>query len=305
LPSGRLRGKAGCVLIDAMAQDEADNPPRGIRLGRYVLDLVGNRLTSDGREIALAPQSFSVLRYLAERPGRRVPAEEIIEAVWPGVIGSDDQLVQSIGELRRALGDGDGRFIRYSLQEGALLDPAAAAPERRHAHGVRPLRFRWMYGLIAPLVLAVAFAVIWFATSRGPRVPQAALPPAIAVLPFENQSDDAALSAEADRFTRDLIRALARQSTLAVRRWEDVAVYKGVLAQPGEIARVLAVRYQVTGSVRLAQGQLRVSAQLVDLQGRVLWSARLVEDPANAASVRDRMVTNIVDAVAGASADAL
>jgi TolB-like protein len=94
-----------------------------------------------------------------------------------------------------------------------------------------------------------------------------------------------------------------RQSTLAVRRWEDVAVYKGVLAQPGEVARVLAVRFQVTGSVRQARDQLRVSAQLVDVQGRVLWSARYVEAAAQAASVRDRMVADIVDAIAGASAE--
>lgn len=279
-----------------MSEDVADNPPHAISLGRYVVDLSGGRLLSDGREVPLRPQTFSVLRYLSERAGQRVPTEEIVEAVWPEMIGSDDHLVQSIGELRRVFGDVDGKLFRYSLEEGAQLDPDAAAPERRNAQGVRPLRFRWMYGLIAPLLLAIAFAVIWFVTARAPRMPAAGAP-AVAILPFQNQSDDPALAVRADRFTQELIAALAGQSAVVVKSWDEVAVYKGVLAQPGEIARVLAVRYQVEGSVRYDADQLRVSAQLVDLQGKVLWSARYVEATAEVTALQERMVAEIMDAL--------
>jgi TolB-like protein len=268
-----------------------------ISLGRFELDPSRGCLLSDGREIPLRPHTFSVLAYLAARPGQRVPTDEIVEAVWPGVIGSDDHLVQSIGELRRVFGDGEGRLIQYDLEQGAILDPAGAAPERRHAHGVQPLRFRWMYGLIAPLVLAIAFALIWFTTSRGPVVPEASAHPAIAVLPFQNQSDDPAVAAQADRFTQSLIVALGRYPAFRVRSWDEVAFYKGALAQPGEIARVLAVRYQVEGSVRYAGGQIRVSAQLVDLQGQVLWSSRHVEPAAREAELLAQIVTELVDAL--------
>ncbi|HEX6637094.1 MAG TPA: winged helix-turn-helix domain-containing protein [Steroidobacteraceae bacterium] len=282
-----------------MSRAVADNPPHAISLGRYVVDLSGGRLLSEGREVPLRAQTFSVLKYLSERAGQRVPTEEIVEAVWPGLIGSDDHLVQSIGELRRVFGDLDGKLFRYSLEEGAELDPDAAAPERRNAHGVQPLRFRWMYGLIAPLLLAIAFAVIWFVTARTPRVPAAGAP-AIAILPFQNQSDDPALAPRADQFTQELIAVLARQPSVLVKSWDEVEVYKGVLAQPGEIARVLAVRYQVEGSVRYAADQLRVSAQLVDVQGKVLWSARYVEAAAEEISLRERMVAEIMDALAHA-----
>lgn len=287
-----------------MSQDEADNSAQQIALGRYVLDLAGGRLTSVGREIPLRPQTFAVLAYLARRAGQRIPTEELIEAVWPGLIGSDDHLVQSIGELRRVFGDVDGRFITYSLEEGALLDPSAAAPERRQAHGVQPLRFRWMYGLIAPLVLAIAFVGIWFVTAREPRAPAATAHPAVAILPFQDQSDDPALSVRADQFTREVIASLAQHTTFVVKSWEDVAIYKGVLARPGEIARVLAVRFQVEGSLRFAEGQLRVSAQMVDVKGTVLWSARYVEPAAEVATLQGRMVAEIVDALLAASRDA-
>jgi TolB-like protein len=284
-------------LIIAMSRDAAENPTRRISFGRFVLELPGGRLTSDGRDIPLRPQTLSVLQYLAHRAGRRVPTDELMEAVWPGLIGSDDNLVQSIGELRRVLGDVDSRLIVYDLEQGALLDPTAAAPERRNARGVRPLRFRWMYGLIAPLVLALAFTVIWFMTSREPAAPAASAHPAIAVLPFLDQSDTPELAPRAERFTQDLIAVLGRRSTLTVKSWAEVAVYQGALAQPGEIARVLAVQYQVEGSVRVADDQLRVSAQLVDVQGKVLWSARYVERPADVAALQERMAGEIVGAL--------
>lgn len=268
-----------------------------ITLGRFELDRSRGCLLSEGREVPLRPPTYSVLAYLAARPGHRVPTEEIVEAVWPGVIGSDDQLLQSIGELRRVFGDPDGKFIQYDLEQGAMLDPAGAAPERRHAPGVQPLRFRWMYGLIAPLVLAVAFAIIWFATPLDRAAPHVNAHPAVAVLPFQNQSDDEADAAKADHFTQTLIVALGRYPAFRVKSWDEVALYKGAMAQPGEIARVLGVRYQVEGSVRYAEGQIRVSAQLVELQGTVLWSARYVEPLANEATLLARIATEIVDAL--------
>jgi tetratricopeptide (TPR) repeat protein len=80
--------------------------------------------------------------------------------------------------------------------------------------------------------------------------------------------------------------------------WNAVATYKGAAAQPGEIARALAVRYQVEGSVRYAADHVRVSAQLVDVQGRVLWSARFDEPPADLFALQDRITREIAGALA-------
>lgn len=281
-------------------QAAGDPKPGPIVFGRYVLDPAHGTLTTHGREVPLRPQAFQVLKYLALRAGQRVPAEEIIGAVWPELIGSDDMLVQSIGELRRVLGDGEGRLVLYDLQQGAMLQPAAAAPERRNAAGVRPLRFRWAYGLIAPLLLAAVFASIWLATPRRPPAPVAAAVPAVAILPFQDQSDDASRAPQADRLTQELIAALARDPLFEVKSWDEVAVYKGVLAQPGEVSRVLAVNYHVEGSMRHAEGQVRVSAQLVDLQGRVRWSGRFVEPEAQADALPERMAREIANALTAA-----
>ena len=284
-------------MSQSEGQTEGNSTQRRIIFGRFVLDLARGTLVTDGRDIPLRPPALAVLTCLANRSGQRVPTEEILEAAWPGQIGAEEQLMQSIGELRRAFGDAEGKLVVYDPAQGAMLQTAAAPPERRHAAGVRPLRFRWMYGVIAPIVLAAVFTAIWLATPRKATVPVANLIPAVAVLPFQDQSDDPALAPQADRLTQDLIAALAQNPSLVVKSWNDVAVYKGVLAQPGEVARVLAVTFHVEGSVRHAEGQVRVSAQLVDLQGDVLWSGRYVEPEAGAGALPERMAGEIADAL--------
>ena len=274
-----------------------------MNIGRYVLDRNRGCLLSDGREIPLRAPAFAILTYLAERPGQAVPREDLFEAGWPGLIVDGDLLEQSIGELRRALADSEGRLITAEQNRGYQLNPDAAPPERRHARGVTVLRWRWKYGLLAALAPLVAFAVIWLATSRGisPK-PMVDTRPAIAILPFHNQSQDPADVGFADGFTRELIQVVARDPALVVKSWPEVEVYKGALAQPGEIARVLAVRYQLEGSLRLAGDRLQVSAQLVDVQGSVLWSARYDEPAADMQAVRSRIATEITSAL-GASAE--
>ena len=83
-------------------------PPKRLRFGHYVLDLDRGCLLSKEGEVAIRPKTYAVLRYLIENSGRLVSKEELFAAVWPNLTVTDDALVQSIGELRRSLGD-DGR----------------------------------------------------------------------------------------------------------------------------------------------------------------------------------------------------
>jgi adenylate cyclase len=95
------------------------------RLGfdRYVLDLERGCLLLQGSEIALRPKTFAVLQYLVENCGRLVPKDELFSAIWPNLAVTDDALVQSIGELRRALGPGDGpRLIKTVPRRGYRLE---------------------------------------------------------------------------------------------------------------------------------------------------------------------------------------
>src|ERR1700759_3790696 len=83
-----------------------------LRFDRFILDSDRGSLLLDGNEIALRPKTFAVLRYLSENCARLVSKDELFSAVWPNVAVTDDTLVQSIGELRRALGVDGPRLIR-------------------------------------------------------------------------------------------------------------------------------------------------------------------------------------------------
>jgi TolB-like protein len=121
---------------------------------------------------------------------------------------------------------------------------------------------------------------------------------AIAVLPFSNQSQDATREYFADGLTQDIINALGRFPELTVMSWNAVSPYKGKPARPGEVARRLAVNYQVEGSVIVTGGRVRVIAQLVNAEGRVLWSARFDEGLADLFALQDKITTEVAGALA-------
>src|SRR5262249_21226521 len=98
-----------------------------LRFDRYVLDLGRGSLLQDGTEIALRPKTFGVLRYLVENPGRLISKDELFAAVWPNLAITDDALVQSIGELRRALGDDGPRLITTIPRRGYRFEAAVTA----------------------------------------------------------------------------------------------------------------------------------------------------------------------------------
>ena len=79
--------------------------PERFVFDEYVLDLARGCLLREGREVTLRPKTFAVLRYLVEHMGELVSKEAMLAAVWPNLIVTDDTLVQSIGELRRAFAE--------------------------------------------------------------------------------------------------------------------------------------------------------------------------------------------------------
>ena len=70
--------------------------------------------------------------YLATRPGRLVPKQELLDAVWPGVFVGDAVLKVAIREIRKALGDDSQhpRFIETAHRRGYRFIAAVAGAAR-------------------------------------------------------------------------------------------------------------------------------------------------------------------------------
>src|SRR6185312_6981555 len=97
--------------------------------------------------------------------------------------------------------------------------------------------------------------------------------PTLAVLPFQNLSDDPEQQYFAYGVVDELITALSRFRSFAVVARSSSFSMKGRPDAAKELAEALGVRYLVEGSVRRAGDRLRLVAQLVDSRnGANLWA---------------------------------
>src|SRR5260370_29768639 len=76
-----------------------------LAFGEYVLDGGRRELRRGSEQIALEPQVFDVLLYLAQNRNRVVSKDDLIASIWQGRIVSDSTLTSRINAARRAVGD--------------------------------------------------------------------------------------------------------------------------------------------------------------------------------------------------------
>jgi tetratricopeptide (TPR) repeat protein/DNA-binding winged helix-turn-helix (wHTH) protein len=82
------------------------------RIGEVEVDPARGCIRRAGQELHLRRQTFQVLLYLLDQRHRLVSRDELIEQVWRGAAVTDDAVVQSIVDLRKAFGD-DPRHPRF------------------------------------------------------------------------------------------------------------------------------------------------------------------------------------------------
>jgi TolB-like protein/Tfp pilus assembly protein PilF len=215
--------------------------PRVIRFGGYEADLRTGELLKRGRRVKLPGKSFEVLGLLLEHPGELVTREELRKRLWPGDVFVDfeNNLNAAVAHLREALGD--------SAEKPRFID---TLPRRG-------------YRFIAPLV------------ETSPRLPAPLGRVKLAVLPFDNLSGDAAEEYFSDGMTEEMITQLASLAPerLGIIARSSAMHYKGTRKDVARIGRELGVEYLVAGSVRRADGRVRISAQLIQVTDRThLWA---------------------------------
>src|SRR5215468_2275132 len=110
--------------------------PEMFQFEGYTLDIARNLLRTADREVALRRKSFELLRYLVENPDRLVTKEELLKAIWPNVIVTDESLMHCVSEVRQALGDSKQTIIvtvprcgyRFAAPVVRVATSATAAP---------------------------------------------------------------------------------------------------------------------------------------------------------------------------------
>jgi TolB-like protein/class 3 adenylate cyclase len=168
---------------------------------------------------------------------------------------------------------------------------------------IRPLRAPnspLIVGLaLSLLALAVSFAIFW--RRAAPFSSSSALNPAIpeksiAVLPFENLSEEKQNSYFSDGVQDEILNDLSKVADLKVISRTSVMQYRsGPSRSLREIAKALGVVHVVEGSVQRVGNRVRVSAQLIDARtDEHLWGEHYDRDLADVFALESELAEKIV-----------
>ena len=146
--------------------------------------------------------------------------------------------------------------------------------------------------IIGVLVCAVLFLLY---QRFGPQAPAGAPEKSIAVLPFENFSDDKENAFFADGIQDDILTSLAKIHELKVISRTSVMPYRGATkGNLPKIAQALGVVNVLEGSVRKGGNRVVVSVQLIDARNdRHLWAKRYDRPLADSLGLQGELAAEI------------
>ena len=198
-----------------------------------------------------------------------------------------------------ALGDpvGEEDVERRPTTDQVPVDAPAAARSRR-----LPL----IASGLAVLVIAAGIALWqrpWDPREEPASVERMAfaLPdrPSIAVLPFDNISDDPGQAYFADGVTEDVISDLSKNPELFVIGRNSSFSYKGQTVKVRQVAEEMGVRYVLEGEVWRADNEVRITARLIDATtGGHLWAEPYAGTLAEVFDLRHKIAQRIATTLA-------
>jgi TolB-like protein/DNA-binding winged helix-turn-helix (wHTH) protein len=282
----------------------------GFSLGPWAILPNQNRIERDTDSTHLEPKVMQVLCVLARNQGEVVSRQALIAEVWQGTFVTDEVLSRAVSVLRKQLGD-DSRnpeYIATVPKAGYRLvrDVVTTRPKTTEPSAIElpvPRRSVWRARVSIAVLLLLLITVGYLWEEQAPTPPVDPRSPTlfadlsdwfeliirgdipaesvtnIAVLPFDDISEQAGNTFLSDGLTDELISSLgqleglkvvARSSSLNFRhRYEDVRT----------IGDILDVQAVVEGTVRRSADRIRISAQLSSTRdGYVLWSQTFERD---------------------------
>src|SRR6266496_3208652 len=216
---------------------------------------------------------------------RQTPAE--LQQIINKTLRKDrEERYQSAHELLEAL-----QSLRRSMEFKTALERSTEAPSW----------LRWTRSPIALVLVllvaafALAFPFYWHRNAPSSPIPEKS----IAVLPFENFSDNKENSYFAAGIQDDVLTSLAQLHDLKVTSRTSVMVYEQSAGRNmREIGRALGVANVLEGSVRRTGNRVLVNVQLIDTRNdRHLWAERYDRTVADSIGLQGELATQIAVAL--------
>jgi DNA-binding winged helix-turn-helix (wHTH) protein/TolB-like protein/tetratricopeptide (TPR) repeat protein len=285
------------------------------QFGDFALDVGQQRLSrrDTGENVALTAKAFDTLVYLVEHAQETLDRDELLRAIWPGVIVEENSLSQNISTLRQVLGEarGENRYILTIPRKGyrfiakvSQLDelalptgtepPAAPLPTQKSS---RRRRIAWTWVGAGVLTIVLAALCLSLVSSRArPTVPAPGR--TLAILPFKplvpaerNESLELGM-------TESLIASLGQHGAPAIAPLSSVRRYAALDQDAVTAGRELGVDTVLDGSLQRRGDRLRVSARLLRVaDGRQLWAENFDQDFTTIFDVQDAIAAKVARAL--------
>ncbi len=225
------------------------------RLDDWEVRVADGTVRREEEVVHLEPRVMKVLQTLAEHPGEVVPREEFLERVWEGAFVEDGALSRCVFDIRQALGD-EAHAPRY----------VETIPRR-------------------------GYRLVCTVKDRSKAERQTS----VAVLPFLDLSPESDQGYFADGLAEEIIHALTQVRSLRVVARTSAFSLRGKNLDVREIGKTLGVSSILEGSVRKANGRLRVAVQLVHTEdGFHLWSERYDLEASDVFRLQDEIARTVV-----------
>jgi TolB-like protein len=238
-------------------------------LGAAIVRPSACEVAAGGRTVRLQARVMQVLVALARADGDFVSRSALIESCWGGLAVGDDAINRCIQRLRR-----------LAEQEA----PDCFAIETIPRIGYR-LRVR------SPAAVAAHHP-------RQAPCPSDPAPPLLAVLPFDNLSNDAELLYFSDGVSEEILQTVSRTTELTVIGRSSSFQFRGAKKAAQHIAGELRCTHVLDGSVRCSGARVRVAAQLIECATETtLWSESFDRDLSDIFALQDEIAAAVTAAL--------
>ena len=259
----------------------------GVSLGEVIV--ADNTITGAGVVLAqrveqlAEPDGLCITAALHEALPRHMPFE-----------------LDDLGEQAIKGFDDPVHVYKVSITSGQSIPPPDLTVKTGSSSGKRQV----VAAAVIALVLASGLFYFFMPRDTGTEEAQVdvAVPsadkPSIAVLPFNNMSDDPNTDYFSDGISEDIITDLSQLKNLAVIARNSSFTYRNTSAKVQDIGKDLGAEYLLEGSVRKAGNQIRITAQLIDtVNGHHLWAERFDRELIEMFALQDEITEKIVSAL--------
>lgn len=258
---------------------------RKVRFDGFEIDLDAALIRDGAGIVKVEPQVFDLVAFMCLNPGRLIRYDEIVRKIWDGRAVSDSTITSRVNAARRALRDsGSAQRVIQTVRGRGLRFRAEVQAEGPAGDAE--------LNLLTPrqtMISAGAYQERSLAHSRIC---------SIAVLPFENMSNEPETEFLGDGLIEDLMTGLLNAAQFAVISRASSFSLRHEKLDARKLGRLLGAQYLVEGSVRTCGIRARITARLIDAEtGVQIWADWYDGHLTDTFELQDHITTRVIAAI--------